>query len=94
MHEQLRVTTHALRQTFRPDLFTYAFLQNQDRHVHLHVIPRYATPRVLAGETFSDAGYPDHYALDHAARVAPVEAVEEIVEKLSQAVREAQLRET
>src|SRR4051794_14658999 len=94
LHAQLRVTTHALRQTFRPGHFNYAFLQNQDRHVHLHVIPRYATPRVLAGETFSDAGYPDHYALGHAARVAPVEAVEEIVEKLRQAVREAQLRET
>ena len=70
------------------------FLQNQDRHVHLHVIPRYATPRVLAGEMFPDAGYPDHYAVGHPARVVPVEAVEEIVEKLRQAVMEAQARKT
>ena len=94
LHAQLRVTTDALRQTFRPDHFNYAFLQNQDRHVHLHVIPRYATPRVLAGEVFADAGYPDHYAVGHPARVVSVEADEEIVEKLRQAVREAQVRET
>src|SRR5918992_879759 len=84
LHAQLRVTTEALRQTFCPDHFNYAFLQNQDCHVHLHVIPRYATPRVLTGETFPDAGHP--------ARVVPVEAVEEIVEKLRQAVMEAQAR--
>jgi diadenosine tetraphosphate (Ap4A) HIT family hydrolase len=94
LHAQLRVTTEALWQTFCPDRFNYAFLQNQDRHVHLHVIPRYATPRVLAGEMFPDAGYPDHYAVGHPARVVLVEAVEEIVEKLRQAVMEAQVRKT
>ena len=94
LHAQLRVTTEALWQTFCPDRFNYAFLQNQDRHVHLHVIPRYAAPRVLAGEMFPDAGYPDHYAVGHPARVVPVEAVEEIVEKLRQAVMEAQVRKT
>jgi hypothetical protein len=43
---------------------------------------------------FPDAGYPDHYAVGHPARVVPVEAVEEIVEKLRQAVMEAQVRKT
>jgi diadenosine tetraphosphate (Ap4A) HIT family hydrolase len=53
--------TERLRAAFSPDHFNYAFLQNQDRHVHLHVIPRYAAPRQLAGLGFSDADYPDHY---------------------------------
>jgi diadenosine tetraphosphate (Ap4A) HIT family hydrolase len=35
-------TTERLRRAFAPDHFNYAFLQNQDRHVHQHVIPRYA----------------------------------------------------
>jgi diadenosine tetraphosphate (Ap4A) HIT family hydrolase len=94
LHAQLRATTQALRQTFHPDHFNYAFLQNQDRHVHLHVIPRYAAPRVLAGEIFPDVGYPDHYAVGHSARLVAAEAVDEIVEKLRQAVREAEARET
>ncbi|HET8558777.1 MAG TPA: hypothetical protein VFL58_15835, partial [Gaiellaceae bacterium] len=29
---------------FTPDNFNCAFLQNQDRHVHLHVVPEYIAP--------------------------------------------------
>ena len=52
-----------LRSAFAPDQFNYAFLQNQDRHVHLHVIPRYAAPREVSGVVFDDPDYPDHYAV-------------------------------
>jgi diadenosine tetraphosphate (Ap4A) HIT family hydrolase len=52
-----------LRSAFAPDHFNYAFLQNQDRHVHLHVIPRYAAPREVSGVVFDDPDYPDHYAV-------------------------------
>lgn len=55
--------TAALRSLFAPDHFNYAFLQNQDRHVHLHVIPRYAAERSFAGEVFTDPDYPAHYAV-------------------------------
>ena len=40
---------------FQPDHFNYAFLMNQDAHVHLHVIPRYHGPRVFAGIEFQDS---------------------------------------
>jgi diadenosine tetraphosphate (Ap4A) HIT family hydrolase len=50
-----------LSTTFHPDHFNCAFLQNQDRHVHLHVIPRYATTRTFAGQEFADPDWPDHY---------------------------------
>ena len=53
----IRMTT-ALDKAFRPDHYNYAFLQNQDRHVHLHVFPRYATARRVGGEEFTDADYP------------------------------------
>lgn len=58
---EVRWTTERLRRAFAPDHFNYAFLQNQDRHVHLHVIPRYAAARRLAGLEFGDPDYPSHY---------------------------------
>jgi diadenosine tetraphosphate (Ap4A) HIT family hydrolase len=61
LHEQMRRVTLALTAAFQPDHFNYAFLQNQDRQVHLHVIPRYAASRTFAGETFEDPDYPGHY---------------------------------
>src|SRR5262245_29455625 len=41
LQKQMRRVTLALTSAFQPDHFNYAFLQNQDRQVHLHVIPRY-----------------------------------------------------
>jgi diadenosine tetraphosphate (Ap4A) HIT family hydrolase len=58
---ELAWVTRRLRQAFAPDHFNYAFLQNQDRHVHLHVVPRYASARELNGVRFEDSAYPDHY---------------------------------
>jgi diadenosine tetraphosphate (Ap4A) HIT family hydrolase len=58
--ELTRMTT-ALDRAFHPDHYNYAFLQNQDRHVHLHVFPRYAAARRIAGTEFTDPDYPDHY---------------------------------
>jgi diadenosine tetraphosphate (Ap4A) HIT family hydrolase len=61
LHKQMRRVTLALTAAFQPDHFNYTFLQNQDRQVHLHIIPRYAASRTCAGETFEDPDYPDHY---------------------------------
>ncbi|HZS30577.1 MAG TPA: HIT family protein [Gaiellaceae bacterium] len=61
LREELRWAVDRLNAAFQPDHFNCAFLQNQDRHVHLHVIPRYAGPRTLAGLEFTDSDWPDHY---------------------------------
>lgn len=61
LHEHLVWTTRRLRDAFAPDHFNYAFLQNQDRQVHLHVVPRYASPREFAGLVFEDPDWPGHY---------------------------------
>lgn len=63
LHPQLAATTRALQHAFQPDHFNYAFLQNQDRHIHMHIIPRYAAPRQLKNLTFADPDYPSHYAV-------------------------------
>src|SRR3982751_718698 len=44
----------ALLGAFQPDHFNYVFLMNQDAHVHMHIIPRYAQPRIFAGITCID----------------------------------------
>ena len=64
----------------------YAFLQNLDRHVHLHVIPRYAAPREFEGERFEDRAWPDHYPVPGKPmpeRWLPTSASEALVAKLS-----------
>lgn len=58
---ELRWVTDRVRHAFAPDHFNYSFLMNLDRHVHLHVIPRYVGTRELAGVEFTDADYPDSY---------------------------------
>jgi diadenosine tetraphosphate (Ap4A) HIT family hydrolase len=68
LHQQLAYTARALALAFAPDHFNYAFLQNQDRHAHCHVIARYASVRTFAGLSFEDPDYPDHYAVPAPAR--------------------------
>ncbi|HWQ14908.1 MAG TPA: hypothetical protein VNL77_19065 [Roseiflexaceae bacterium] len=63
LHRQLIVATQVLQYAFQPDHYNYAFLQNQDRHVHMHIIPRYAQPRTFASFVFGDPDYPSHYAV-------------------------------
>jgi diadenosine tetraphosphate (Ap4A) HIT family hydrolase len=82
LHAQVQRTTEQLRNAFAPDHFNYAFLQNQDRHVHLHVIPRYAASREVSGIVFDDPDYPDHYAVpgrEHRVSPAVLDALAELL---------------
>src|SRR5690242_12161935 len=45
----------ALDVRFQPDHYNYSFLMNLDAHVHLHVVPRYKSPRRFAGVEFRDS---------------------------------------
>lgn len=58
---EMRWVTERVRNAFAPDHFNYSFLMNMDRHVHLHVIPRYVEGRQLAGAEFTDPDYPSAY---------------------------------
>ncbi len=71
LQQQIKRATQLLSRAFQPDHFNYAFLQNQDRHVHLHVIPRYAKPRTFAGTVFVDGDFPAHYAVPVTVRQLP-----------------------
>ena len=82
----------ALLGAFQPDHFNYVFLMNLDAHVHLHVIPRYAQPRIFAGTTFTDGRLGEHY--DLGSRIVPVELRQMIALELrGQGLSSLQLRE-
>jgi diadenosine tetraphosphate (Ap4A) HIT family hydrolase len=86
LQPELQRATRALTTTFRPDHFNYAFLQNQDRHVHLHIIPRYAAPRSLGATVFVDPDYPDHYAVPGQVRDLDQDLFAALATRLSQAL--------
>lgn len=61
---QLLSAVHrALSSILQPDHYNYAFLMNGDRHVHFHVIPRYASSREFSSLTFSDGHLGEHYQI-------------------------------
>lgn len=86
LHFQIRRATTALIIAFQPNHFNYAFLQNQDKQVHLHVIPRYATMRTFDGLTFSDPDYPHHYAVPSPQRIVDTDHVAKLRDLLRAAL--------
>jgi diadenosine tetraphosphate (Ap4A) HIT family hydrolase len=82
----------ALVALFAPDHFNYMFLMNLDSHVHMHIYPRYASPREFAKQTFADNQFGGHYdpqqtrAVDAATRDALLIALRH---ELTQPMQEA-----
>ena len=72
----LRRMKAALVACFRPDHFNYMFLMNQDAHVHLHVVPRYSSPREWRGEQFVDPHFGGLFGTEQ--RQLPREALEDL----------------
>ena len=58
-----------LRAAFSFDKINYLLLMMVDKHVHFHVLPRYATSRSFEGVEFRDAGWPRAPALGESAQV-------------------------
>lgn len=59
---ELKTVTNDLEQTlqrlFHYDKINYLCLMMVDKHVHFHVLPRYATARLASGVEFIDAKWP------------------------------------
>lgn len=58
-----------LRDAFSFDKINYLLLMMVDKHVHFHVLPRYAQSRSFEGVEFKDAGWPRAPALGESAQV-------------------------
>jgi diadenosine tetraphosphate (Ap4A) HIT family hydrolase len=82
LHEEVRWVTERVKAAFAPDHFNYAFLMNLDRHVHLHVIPRYVGAREFSGLHFGDREYPDSYRPTPASELASQDLIAAIADAL------------
>jgi diadenosine tetraphosphate (Ap4A) HIT family hydrolase len=83
LRAEVRWVTERVARAFAPDHFNYSFLMNLDRHVHLHVIPRYVGMRELAGATFEDPEYPDAYGPAPESELASAAVVDAVTDALS-----------
>ena len=80
LHPHMKRVTSALGTLFAPDLYNFAFLMNFDAHVHLHVVPRYASPVEWRGETYTDEHYGSLFGRElHSASKG---TLEELAERL------------
>lgn len=90
LRDQLDLATQALYGQFAPDHFNYSFLQNQDRHVHMHIIPRYEKDREFAAVYFSDPDYPNHYSVTMPKKQLPNMVFEQLADSMRIQIKEAQ----
>jgi len=58
LSEVIRDLERALRSTFSHDKINYLLLMMVDKHVHFHVLPRYAEVREFEGASFEDSSWP------------------------------------
>ncbi|TRW17411.1 HIT family protein [Glacieibacterium frigidum] len=63
----------ALARVVTPERVNYLMLMMVDRHVHYHVVPRYAEPRNWGNHEFIDTGWPSVPALSPAVALDPAE---------------------
>ena len=53
----MKKITNVLKELFEPNLFNYAILMNQEKHLHMHLIPRYKNERIFENIVFKDENY-------------------------------------
>ncbi len=79
----LKELREALSKSFAPDWFNYTFLGNGTRHLHGHIVPRYATNKEFAGVTFEDKLWGHNYKTNHDFHTSP-----ELLEAVKDTIRE------
>ena len=75
----------AVTKAFQPDWFNYAFLGNETRHLHGHVVPRYAKPKEFMGKIFEDKFWGHNYRSDRSFKI-PENILKSIQQKLIDAI--------
>ena len=82
----LRELREALKKVFQPDWFNYSFLGNKTKHLHCHLVARYASERNFAGITFKDERWGNSYRTDHNLQI-PDDVIEKIRVQIKEAVK-------
>jgi diadenosine tetraphosphate (Ap4A) HIT family hydrolase len=67
----IRELKTVIEKSFHPDWINYSFLGNADRHLHCHMVPRYASKQVFAGVTFKDKRWGHNWLLDESYVTPP-----------------------
>lgn len=81
LHVEIRRLVTALDVVFHPDQFNLAFLMNEDAQVHLHVIPRYASPRHWNGHRFKDPHW--GRAFGHEQRLLELDDLQQMAREIA-----------
>jgi diadenosine tetraphosphate (Ap4A) HIT family hydrolase len=80
----LREIKMAIEKTFKPDWFNYAFLGNETKHLHGHLVPRYASTREFMGVTFVDKLWGHNFQTDKDFKIS-----DEVFSKIKEKIKEA-----
>lgn len=76
LHNIITVIEKTLNRTFDIDGLNYLMLMMVDKHVHYHLLPRYATTASFHDASFPDSGWPGPPALNvEATATATLEAI-------------------
>jgi len=88
--EELFLVLQELREAsikaFHSDWFNYSFLGNSIRHLHCHLIPRYAEPKIFEGTKFEDKLFGHNWKTDHSF-ITPKAVLEKIKLNLSNSLK-------
>jgi diadenosine tetraphosphate (Ap4A) HIT family hydrolase len=79
----LKELREALNEIFHPDWFNYAFLGNETRHLHGHLIPRYASEKTFEGVIFKDDQWGHNYRTNHDFSIP-----EEVLRKIQSRIKD------
>ena len=76
----------ALNSLFKPNLFNYAALGNEVRHLHLHIIPRYKDKRVFKNMVFIDKRW-NRIHKPYERQKLPARILKELIKQIKQRLR-------
>ena len=76
-----------LKKAFNYDKINYLALMMIDNHVHFHIIPRYAAPRIFCGREYVDKTWPT--PPDVLLNIVDAEALSNLYDELKQQFYEA-----
>jgi len=71
----------SLKRAFSYDKINYLMLMMKDKHVHFHIIPRYALPKIFADMEWTDNDWPVAVAIKAKENIAS-ETLKKIKEKI------------
>jgi diadenosine tetraphosphate (Ap4A) HIT family hydrolase len=77
-----RSLTGAISDAFHADMFNYASLGNIIKHVHLHVVPRYAKSVKFGALSFHDHNWGSNYSPYDKSFIIEPEVVQKIKMKI------------